>query len=81
MPKQYDPNEMNFGGTDGKTAIRKSIQHCSSCFIRASMSAFSSGNCQICGDEIICASTPCMKLCWKCARQNNKCIACGGDMD
>ena len=61
--------------------LRRSYNTCSNCFGRVVMSAFSSGACEICGNEIIHESTPCVKLCYKCARRFNKCRVCGGDMD
>lgn len=79
MPKLYDPNEINMAEEIVKSIWKKTHQ-CSLCRNRVVMNGFSAGVCQICGDAIICAETPCVKLCWKCARKNNKCIVCGSDL-
>lgn len=77
--KKYNPNKIRFYGIV-ETDARRLAQQCSVCWGRVVMNGFSVGGCQICGDAIICAETPCVKLCWKCARKNNKCIVCGGDL-
>lgn len=79
MPKQYDPNEIAMAEEIVKS-VWKNTHQCNLCRNRVVMNGFSVGNCQICGDAIICAETPCVKLCWKCAMKNNKCIVCGGDL-
>lgn len=43
------------------------------------MSAFSSGNCIICKDEVITSHIPCDKLCTNCSEISNKCKSCGDE--
>lgn len=44
------------------------------------MSAFSSGTCEVCGDEISCSHTPPDLVCHECAEDFNLCESCGKEI-
>ena len=39
--------------------------------------AFSWGECEICGAEVVTPHIPCYKICPKCSKKQNKCEWCG----
>lgn len=51
--------------------------YCKKCKSKVVMDAFSSGACQVCGDEVFSPHMPVDKVCNNCAEDFNLCESCG----